>query len=45
MDGLLIFGDRTEFREWLKANGETSVGIWLVFGKTILKNFISGRSS
>lgn len=30
----LQFSTRNDFREWLKANAETSDGVWLVFGKT-----------
>ncbi|QQO07628.1 YdeI/OmpD-associated family protein [Breznakiella homolactica] len=29
----LQFSSREEFRNWLKANGTTSGGVWLVFGK------------
>jgi len=30
----LLFPSRNDFREWLRANAETSEGVWLVFGKT-----------
>ena len=30
----LLFATRGEFRAWLQENGETSEGVWLVFGKT-----------
>lgn len=33
MDTALQFPNRTAFREWLKQNGTTSGGVWLLFGK------------
>jgi uncharacterized protein YdeI (YjbR/CyaY-like superfamily) len=30
----LIFETRADFRHWLEANGQSSEGVWLVFGKT-----------
>ncbi|MDR2932819.1 MAG: hypothetical protein LBV27_06890, partial [Oscillospiraceae bacterium] len=33
MDDVLLFPDRAAFREWLDKNGESSGGVWLVFGK------------
>lgn len=33
MDKEIIFETREDFREWLKDNGQTSEGIWLIFGK------------
>jgi len=30
----LCFASRSEFRDWLLENAETSGGVWLVFGKT-----------
>jgi len=32
----LLFENRNEFRAWLQANAETSEGVWLVLGKTIV---------
>lgn len=29
----LVFADRAEFRAWLDEFGETSAGVWLLFGK------------
>lgn len=34
MDQEFVFTDRKKFREWLMKYGETSGGIWVVFGKT-----------
>ena len=33
MDEVLVFPQRADFREWLAANGRTSDGVWLLFGK------------
>ncbi len=33
MDEPLKFATRDEFRAWLQANGESSSGVWLLFGK------------
>jgi uncharacterized protein YdeI (YjbR/CyaY-like superfamily) len=33
MTDILTFPDRNSFRKWLTENGETSGGIWLLFGK------------
>lgn len=33
MEETMIFYNRQEFREWLMVNGESSQGIWLLFGK------------
>lgn len=33
MNELLEFPDRIAFRAWLEKNGETSDGVWLLFGK------------
>ena len=33
MKSLLIFENREMFHEWLLKNGETSDGVWLLFGK------------
>jgi len=30
----LCFASRSDFRDWLRDNAETSCGVWLVFGKT-----------
>jgi uncharacterized protein YdeI (YjbR/CyaY-like superfamily) len=32
----LLFASRDDFRSWLRDNAETSDGVWLVFGKTIV---------
>jgi uncharacterized protein YdeI (YjbR/CyaY-like superfamily) len=31
---VLQFASRSDFRQWLAGNSETSEGVWLVFGKT-----------
>ena len=33
MSETLEFQNRAAFREWLQKNGETSEGVWLLFGK------------
>ncbi|MDR0841738.1 MAG: YdeI/OmpD-associated family protein [Christensenellaceae bacterium] len=33
MPAYLQFASRSEFRNWLKANGTSSGGVWLLFGK------------
>lgn len=33
MDEALIFPDRAAFRAWLDEHGETSAGVWVLFGK------------
>jgi uncharacterized protein YdeI (YjbR/CyaY-like superfamily) len=33
MNDILTFSDRNFFRKWLTENGETSGGVWLLFGK------------
>ncbi|WRS26488.1 YdeI/OmpD-associated family protein [Oscillospiraceae bacterium MB08-C2-2] len=33
MNKMILFPDRGAFREWLKQHGESSDGIWLLFGK------------
>ena len=33
MAEMMVFSDRQKFRDWLAENGETSSGVWLVFGK------------
>lgn len=33
MKETLVFPDREAFRAWLRANGQTSGGVWLLFGK------------
>lgn len=33
MDEPLLFADRAAFRAWLETHGETSAGVWLLFGK------------
>ena len=33
MSAILEFSNRLMFREWLIANGQTSEGVWLLFGK------------
>ena len=30
----LCFASRSDFRDWLRENAETSGGVWLMFGKT-----------
>ncbi len=34
MNDTLQFATRTEFRNWLDENSQSSAGVWLVFGKT-----------
>lgn len=33
MDDPMLFSTREDFRAWLSSNGQTSPGIWLLFGK------------
>ena len=33
MDGVMEFASREAFRQWLSANGRTSGGVWLLFGR------------
>ncbi len=33
MQAILTFPDRASFRDWLAVNGESSEGVWLLFGK------------
>ncbi len=33
MSDVLKFSDRAEFRSWLLENGQSSAGVWLLFGK------------
>ena len=33
MDGVMEFSSREAFRQWLSANGRTSGGVWLLFGR------------
>ncbi len=33
MKDVMLFNDRTEFREWLTAHCLSSAGVWLLFGK------------
>ena len=33
MSDALEFSDRAEFRSWLLENGQSSAGVWLLFGK------------
>ena len=33
MSNLLEFSNRADFREWLRKNGASSGGVWLLFGK------------
>ncbi len=34
MSDLLTFATREDFRQWLRANCQSSPGVWLLFGKT-----------
>ena len=33
MSEVLLFPDRKEFRKWLHDHGQSSPGVWLLFGK------------
>ena len=33
MSEMMIFPNREDFRKWLHANGQSSPGVWLLFGK------------